>query len=102
MVRNCLLSPLLQYHLFRLVPKKDDFVFDSPSKIGHALFHCTRDYKKWKFHQYEATMEGASAAKTVRASSLVVSCLSTVWYRRNILSLQLSRRLDDHHLPITI
>jgi len=58
MTRNCLLSPLLQYHLFRLVPKKDDFVFDSPSKIGHALFHCTRDYKKWKFHQYEATTEG--------------------------------------------
>lgn len=52
--RNCLLSPLLQYHLFHLMPKKNDFNFDNPSQIGLALFHCTKNYKKWKFIQYDA------------------------------------------------
>ena len=56
--RNCLLSPLLQYHLFHLVPKKDDFVFENPLQIGHALFHCTKDYRKWKYTQYESGTEG--------------------------------------------
>ena len=55
--RNSLLSPLLQYHLFHLMPKKDDFVFEKPSDIGHALYHCTKDYKKWKFNQYDAGTE---------------------------------------------
>eukprot|EP01039_Chlorochromonas_danica_P005780 gene5778-6365_t len=54
---NCLLSPLLQYHLFHLMPKNSDFSFDNPSQIGLALFHCTKDYKKWRFNQYDACSE---------------------------------------------
>ncbi|RYY45245.1 MAG: AAA family ATPase [Chitinophagaceae bacterium] len=53
-INNRLLSPLLQYHLFCLMPKADDFVFTNSSQIGDALYHCTRDYKRWKFTQYEA------------------------------------------------
>jgi hypothetical protein len=57
---NCLLSPLLQYHLFCLMPKVDDFAFNDPSQIGDALLRCTKDYKRWKFAQYE---EGTPSVK---------------------------------------
>lgn len=51
---NRLLSPLLQFHLFHLMPKLDDFVFTNADQIGDALYHCTKHYKKWKFVQYES------------------------------------------------
>lgn len=57
MANNRLLSPLFQYHLFCLMPKINDFIFQERSQIGDALYYCLRDYKRWKFTQYEAGTE---------------------------------------------
>ena len=51
--RNCMFSPLLQYHFFNLVRKRDDFTLDHSSQIGQALLHCLKEYNQWNFQQYE-------------------------------------------------
>lgn len=51
--RNCMLSPLVQYHFFNLVRKRGDFTLDHSYPIAQALLHCLKEYNIWNFQQYE-------------------------------------------------